>query len=157
MSFAVDVRSAVLALDRAKREYPKRADGAIGRGALEISRDARRSVRKATSQLTNAILARRVRLMEWLVIAATDYARPVEEGRRPGRRPPVTAVIDWLKVKRIQPRNPNTDQTTLAFLIARKIGRDGVPAAPYMKPAFDRFNNSDRLPALLRQAKVGRA
>ena len=57
------------------------------------------------------------------------YWRYVEYGRRAGKMPPIDAIAKWITVKPILPnpingRVPDTRQ--LAFLIARKIGRDGI-------------------------------
>lgn len=59
-----------------------------------------------------------------------DYWKYVEYGRRPGKMPPIDAIEQWVKVKPVVPnaingRVPDTRQ--LAFLIARKIGREGIP------------------------------
>ena len=58
-----------------------------------------------------------------------DYWKYVEYGRKPGKMPPVDSITDWIKIKRIIPEPINgkiPDTKQLAFLIARKIGRDGV-------------------------------
>lgn len=60
-----------------------------------------------------------------------DYWKYVEYGRRPGKRPPIDAIEQWIKVKPVIPkpingRVPTTKQ--LAFLISRKIGWEGTPA-----------------------------
>jgi hypothetical protein len=58
-----------------------------------------------------------------------DYWKYVEYGRKPGKMPPVDSIADWIKIKRIIPEPINgkiPDTKQLAFLIARKIGRDGV-------------------------------
>jgi hypothetical protein len=59
------------------------------------------------------------------------YWRYVEYGRRPGKFPPIDAIRNWIKVKPVVPdartgKVPSEDQ--LAFLIARKISREGIPA-----------------------------
>lgn len=66
-----------------------------------------------------------------------DYYKYIESGRRAGAKmPPVSAISDWITRKRIVPRPIGKKLPTLpqlAFLIARKIGRDGIPAKPYIK------------------------
>lgn len=57
-----------------------------------------------------------------------DYWKWVERGRRPGKQPPTSAIEHWIEVKHLVPnpmnnKIPSTQQ--LAFLIARKIGREG--------------------------------
>lgn len=59
------------------------------------------------------------------------YWRYVEYGRRPGKMPPIDSIKNWIEVKPVVPdarsgKVPTTNQ--LAFLIARKIGREGIPA-----------------------------
>ena len=60
-----------------------------------------------------------------------DYWKYVEYGRGPGKQPPIDAIEKWVKVKPIVPDSrsgkiPTTRQ--VAYLIARKIGREGTPA-----------------------------
>lgn len=58
-----------------------------------------------------------------------DYWKFVENGRRAGKMPPIDAILNWIKVKPIVPRAINgriPDTRQLAFLIARKIGREGT-------------------------------
>ena len=48
------------------------------------------------------------------------------EGRKPGKQPPSEAIEQWLKEKGIAARlEKEITVTSLAFLIARKIGREG--------------------------------
>lgn len=66
-----------------------------------------------------------------VVFELEDYWKYVEYGRGPGKMPPIKAIESWVRVKPIVPDSrtgkvPNTKQ--LAYLIARKIGRDGTPA-----------------------------
>jgi hypothetical protein len=60
-----------------------------------------------------------------------EYWKYVEYGRRPGKMPPIDNIKEWIKVKPIIPdartgKIPSAEQ--LAFLIARKIGREGIPS-----------------------------
>ena len=59
------------------------------------------------------------------------YWKYVEYGRRPGKRPPMDAIEEWIKIKPIIPEPINghiPDTRSLVFLIARKIGWEGIPA-----------------------------
>lgn len=58
-----------------------------------------------------------------------SYAPYAEEGRRPGRMPPVDAIADWL-------RRHGGDETR-AFQVARSIGRRGTKGIFFMKKAFE--------------------
>lgn len=61
---------------------------------------------------------------------ATQYGRVVEEGRRAGAAPPPTdPIAAWLKRHGKDPK--------LAYVVARAIGRRGIPAAPFLRPAFE--------------------
>lgn len=44
-------------------------------------------------------------------------------GRKPGKFPPISAILDWIKTKGIQSDIP---ERSLAFLIARKIAMSGT-------------------------------
>lgn len=65
-----------------------------------------------------------------------DYWRYVEYGRGPGRMPPIDDIEKWVsvKIKDQKPAVPDPingkipDTRQLAYLIARKIGREGTPA-----------------------------
>ena len=74
------------------------------------------------------------------------YARFVEEGRRPGKMPPVAAIAGWAARHGIEP--------SAAFLIARSIGRRGTKPRPYLIPAFQKNRaliNRELGPVLLRR------
>lgn len=82
----------------------------------------------------------------WVIsVSLADYWKYVEYGRRPGKMPPVSAIENWIKVKQILPRPitlksgksvvPTIPQ--LSFLIARKIGRDGIQPRPLFKQSFE--------------------
>ena len=81
-----------------------------------------------------------------------DYWKYVEYGRRPGKRPPIDAIEQWIRVKPIIPdpingRVPTTKQ--LAFLISRKIGMEGTKAQrPLEKAVY-----SDEMEMLIAQLK----
>lgn len=59
------------------------------------------------------------------------YWRYVEYGRRPGKMPPIDNIEEWIRVKPVVPNAMNGKVPTskqLAFMIARKIGREGTKA-----------------------------
>lgn len=47
-----------------------------------------------------------------------------ESGRRPGKMPPVSAILSWVKTKGFQPKRGT--QMGLAFGIAKKISKQGT-------------------------------
>lgn len=73
-----------------------------------------------------------------------DYWRYVEYGRRPGKFPPPSAILDWIKVKPVLPR-PDAHgriptQKSLAFLIGRKIADEGIKPTPIMAQTTEELN-----------------
>lgn len=58
-----------------------------------------------------------------VIIEGANYTEQLEVGRRPGKMPPRQAILDWIREKQIQ---SELKPQTLAYLIQRKIGRDGI-------------------------------
>ena len=82
----------------------------------------------------------------WVIsVSLADYWKYIEYGRRPGKMPPVSAIENWINVKQIIPHSmtlksgkkviPTIPQ--LSFLIARSIGRRGIPPKPLFKNSFE--------------------
>ena len=77
---------------------------------------------------------------------AEDYATFVENGRRAGKRPPLSAMIQYVKEKRqlqqskyIRNAKDKVKATrSLAFLIQRKIGQKGTRKQPFIVPALNK-------------------
>lgn len=60
-----------------------------------------------------------------------DYAINVDKGRKAGKNPPVKAIMQWLKDRKI--RAPKgTRRIDLAYAIARSIGERGVKPRPFI-------------------------
>lgn len=47
-------------------------------------------------------------------------------GRKPGKFPPISDILDWIRSKGITPRDTKTSERQLAFLFARKIAQKGT-------------------------------
>ena len=81
-----------------------------------------------------------------IVFHAPDYFKWVENGRGPGKNPPIKAIEDWITIKHITPypssRGKLPTKKQLAFLISRAIGRDGTKATPTF--ALSRALDEDR-------------
>jgi hypothetical protein len=60
-----------------------------------------------------------------LTIRGDDYIYYLENGRKPGKRPPKDVIRKWIEDKGIVPRD-NISKDSLAFLIARKMGQEGT-------------------------------
>lgn len=73
-------------------------------------------------------------------IKLSSYWKYVEYGRRPGKFPPPSKILDWIKIKPVIPRPINGVKITskqLGFLISRKIARDGIKAGNQLSEALD--------------------
>lgn len=74
------------------------------------------------------------------VLYLQDYWKYVEEGTEP-HWPPRQAILDWIKIKPVIPRPddrgriPTPEQ--LAFLISRKISREGTEGSHDLQTAED--------------------
>lgn len=124
----------------------KHMDRAIGRVVQTMGRAGRRNAPKAFSQLTNSIQVRRPDALSGEVIVGAEHGFYVEHGTGqfgPGsaiglhRMPPVASILDWVKLRQIQPDDPDMSQEDLAFVIAKAIATTGTPAQPFLQPAFD--------------------
>jgi hypothetical protein len=62
---------------------------------------------------------------------ASLYAEFVEHGRRPGKFPPVEPIRTW--VRRVLGITGAAKIRSVAFLVARKIARNGTPAQNFTK------------------------
>jgi len=73
-------------------------------------------------------------------ISLASYWKYVEYGRRPGKFPPPDSILDWVKIKPVIPRPNNnipTSQNQLAFLIGRKIAREGIKPGNQFNEALE--------------------
>ena len=70
---------------------------------------------------------------------APEYWKYANYGRRPGKMPPVSAIEEWITRRRIVPE-PNTSTpnvTSLAYVIARKIGKEGTIGTKFLEKSID--------------------
>ncbi len=110
-----------------------------------IARTARDKAAKAHTQLTNSIQPRMVSPFEGQVSVGMDYGQAVEEGtgiygplgQASGKMPPRNAIMDWIKVRRVEPQDTSMDLEDLEFLIARKIATTGTRPQPFLIPAAE--------------------
>lgn len=74
-------------------------------------------------------------------ISIASYWKYVEYGRKPGKFPPTDKILEWIKVKPVLPRpinghKPPTEKQ-LAFLISRKIAREGIKPGNQFEEALN--------------------
>ena len=81
-----------------------------------------------------------------VTINLEEYWKFIEKGRRAGAKmPPVSAIENWIKVRKIIPRPvalksgkqrvPTVQQ--LAYVIARSIARNGITPRPFMRETIE--------------------
>lgn len=76
-----------------------------------------------------------------LSLSLEDYWKYVEEGRGPGKFPPLDKIEEWIRIKPVAPypdsqgRVPSNKQ--LAFLIGRKIAEEGTEGRHLLQNAID--------------------
>ena len=69
-----------------------------------------------------------------------EYGEWVDKGRKAGKMPPQKEILKWVSQRRIQFRdNRGRFETyrTTAFLIARSIGKRGIPASNFYSRPFN--------------------
>lgn len=79
-------------------------------------------------------------------LSLLDYWKYIENGRKAGKWPPVSAIEKWIEVKPILPRPMDNGQLPtaqqLAFLISRKIGLEGIAPQPLLQQSVDSVMDS---------------
>ena len=79
-----------------------------------------------------------------VTINLEDYWYYVENGRGPGKFPPIDKILEWIRVKPVIPytdsrgRLPTEEQ--LAFLIARKIANEGTEGRKVLYETVEELN-----------------
>lgn len=81
---------------------------------------------------------------------APEYWKYVNSGRGPGKMPPIDTMVEWIERRNITPKAVNGKLPTirsLAFLIARSIGKNGVKGNSFYDIALEDFESifSDRI------------
>jgi len=137
--------------------YPNKVVKQVDKGAQSwihrVTRDAKINAADATGTLKNSINVKRRGEMDYESGPGVGYGGHVEAGSGPGGVPPHQSLVDWLKVRRIIPRNDKWTLSDLAYAIQQKIKKQGVEAQPYMKPAADK--NFPLLGLILKQTLSG--
>ena len=70
-----------------------------------------------------------------------SYWYYIENGRGPGKFPPIEAIQNWMTVKHIVPRNDAT-VPQVSYLIARKIAREGTQGKHAAEGTMDFVKNT---------------
>jgi hypothetical protein len=109
---------------RMKRKVGRNYTNAVASGTLEKSLAYRLKIKGKSIDISIYAKGK-----------ASQYFLARENGRRPGKQPPVSAILEWMQIKPIRLRDKESGKIKksteslkkqVAFLIARKIGRDGI-------------------------------
>jgi hypothetical protein len=109
---------------RMKRKVGRNFTNAVASGTLEKSLAYRLQIK-----------GKSINISVYAKGKASEYFLARENGRRPGKQPPVSAILDWMRLKPIKLRDKESGKfkksteslkKQVAFMIARKIGRDGI-------------------------------
>lgn len=73
------------------------------------------------------------------ILEAASYYPFIVRGRGPGKQPPPGVILDWLTERNIQPRDEDMSLKSLAYLIGRKMGREGSSIFRGEKEGIDLF------------------
>jgi hypothetical protein len=80
----------------------------------------------------------------------------VDAGRKPGKMPPTSAILPWIKQRKIKPRDKKTGRFITdkagAFLIARSIGENGIKPTNVIRKSLDKIYSNRK--ALLQRATI---
>lgn len=89
--------------------------------AEEVIAGIRSRIPNVTGQ-SAASLGYRIDAEGLTIFSSQKYFTVLETGRKPGKRPPISVIEQWIKDK---PIASDISPRSLAFLIARKIGEEG--------------------------------
>ncbi|WP_120510960.1 hypothetical protein [Photobacterium salinisoli] len=147
----LSVRVESSALDEALRETPgtliKYLKEGVSRAGMEVSRTTREEAPKAETTLTHSIRSNVVGELQRMITSNQNYNQHVVAGTGRQGMPPMQSILDWVKVKRLQPKNAKQDQNDLAFMIARSIARNGTAPNDFYDRAADK--TADRVADIL--------
>ena len=79
-------------------------------------------------------------------ISLLEYWKYIENGRRAGKFPPITAIKEWIKVKPVLPKPMSNGklptEQQLTYLISRKIALDGIKPNPILEKSIKSITES---------------
>lgn len=137
-------------LQKVLQDYAKEAEEVY---KYQISLGAKNASRKLTDSVTSKVVVNGQAFEIYLNLQ--HYWKYIEDGRKPGKFPPVGAILQWISVKPIIPRPDDNGKiptpNQLAFLIGRKIKEEGIEPFPALKTTQEELNRiyHDRLSAAL--------
>lgn len=129
-------------LDRHGRDAVKSAMQGLTKAGMAIVNDAKANLRDNGSVVTGQLRAsgRVVKdgadaIEVGFFGDGRGYAEYVEYGRRAGKMPPVSALVQWAHKKL---RLPDKAAKSAGFLMARAIAKKGTRPHPFFVPALEK-------------------
>lgn len=125
----------------------------------DILADFKTAFRQAMIDSDHLVTGEMANSMKWettiisngylITISLKDYAYWLENGRKPGKFPPVNKIKEWVRARRILPRPlPNGKLPTenqLAYLIGRKISKVGTKPTHLIENTMSDFQLLNKL------------
>jgi hypothetical protein len=74
-------------------------------------------------------------------------------GRVSGKRPPMQEIKKWIETKGIKPYSEKMSITSLAFLIAKKIGENGTKKSNHLK-VYQQVITPQRIDEIIKKVSV---
>lgn len=98
--------------------------------------------KNASGNLINSLGYNVVEIKDgWEVQLSSDYyLKYVDEGRKPGKMPPINKIVPWVESKGIKMNNKSggiVSSESAAYVIARSIGRKGIKPTDVLQPTTD--------------------
>lgn len=96
-----------------------------------------------------------------LNIEMLDYWGAVDKGRKAGKRPPTSKILEWLSIQNVRDKIrfgqsdaafTDSEAQSLAFLISRKIGREGTKGTNFATNVFESSLIKNDLPKVIEDA-----
>ena len=148
------------------KEINKEAQEGLNKVGLQILADSQKNLKEsksiASGQLINSGKVKPQADGTIDIIYEANHAYWVEFGRKAGGMPPVKPIFEWIKKKGLADsstpsggrRKRGADfvqkAMSMAYAIAKSIGRQGTKAKPFLFPAF-RKNENDMI-RIIKQA-----
>ena len=127
-----------------EKEFKKFGDRVIHRAKFYLERRKINTKNKALSKSLDYDLKVYDSGSLEMSFKALDYFPFVEEGRRPGKQPPVSVIAKWIMIKPINIRGAKgrfvskteTNINSAAFGIAKSIGDYGIKPTWFFRDAY---------------------
>ena len=150
--FYVDVNTSMLdeALSAAESVLHRHLKAGVSTAGSLVSREAREQAPKGETTLTHSIKSHVKGELQRMITSHLNYNGMVVAETGPQGMPPVRSILDWIKVKGIQPHNPKHSQSDLAFIMARSIAHKGTQGNDFYDRAAD--ETQDKVTQILQRS-----